>query len=202
MKDEFLRLYLFNNTLLRLRLNNKDPSVRVGAAKDLLLSTLDRFKGTIRLDTINSSYDVGRRLTTLQTMFQYPNFKTKFDYSLTPNLTLDKLWKLKYLLLVLVRHNHLLPNEIERIFNHIEKAKDDIDIYIYIFWQKVVLLNTVAPEIEERDFMPELDAEYNQIKKLSIGDITMRVSSNTEQISYIFKASLTPSGYLYNPPTP
>jgi hypothetical protein len=202
MKDEFLRLYLFNNTLLRLRLNNKDPSVRVGAAKDLLLSTLDRFKGTIRLDTINSSYDVGRRLTTLQTMFQYPNFKTKFDYSLTPTLTLDKLWKLKYLLLVLVRHNHLLPNEIERIFNHIEKAKDDIDIYIYIFWQKVVLLNTVAPEIEERDFMPELDAEYNQIKKLSIGDITRRVSSNTEQISYIFKASLTPSGYLYNPPTP
>ena len=28
------------------------------------------------------------------------------------------------------------------------------------------------------------------------------LSENTELIAHIFKASLTPSGYLYNPPTP
>lgn len=29
-----------------------------------------------------------------------------------------------------------------------------------------------------------------------------KTTSNTEEITYVFKASLTPSGYLYNPPTP
>lgn len=77
-------------------------------------------------------------------MFKYPNFKSKFEYATTENLTVDKLWKLKYLLLVLVRSNQLFPQEVERLLNHIEKAKEDIDIYLYIFWQKVVLLNTVA----------------------------------------------------------
>lgn len=75
-------------------------------------------------------------------------------------------------------------------------------MYLYIFWQRVVLLNTVAPEGEQRDSLGELETEFTQIKKLSIDDITRRVSSNTDQIVYVFKASLTPSGYLYNPPTP
>lgn len=59
-----------------------------------------------------------------------------------------------------------------------------------------------AEFMNNEKYMPYLEKEFAQIKKLSIADITKRVSSNTDLISYVFKASLTPSGYLYNPPTP
>lgn len=202
MKDEFIRLFLFSNTILRLRLSSKDPDIKVNMAKELLMSTLGHFKGTIRVDPLNDPYDLGRKMGTLQTNFKFVNFKDKFNYALGGNFSTDKLWKLKYLLLVLVRYNKLLPSEIERVLNHIEQGKENIDIYIYIFWQKVALLNTVATEVEAYDFITELDAEFAQIKQLSIADITKGVSSNTDQICFVFKASLTPSGYLYSPPTP
>lgn len=44
--------------------------------------------------------------------------------------------------------------------------------------------------------------EYDDVKKLNIQSITRKISSNTEFIAYVFKASLTPSGYIYDPPTP
>lgn len=84
----------------------------------------------------------------------------------------------------------------------IENSKEDIDIYLYILWQKVVELAVAAPEIRDQKFLPALEREYNQIKQLKIDDITRRASVNTAQLSYVFKSSLTPSGYLYNPPTP
>jgi hypothetical protein len=46
----------------------------------------------------------------LVTNFKYSNFMDKFNFSLNANLTADKRWKLKYLLLVLVRFNRLLPS--------------------------------------------------------------------------------------------
>lgn len=59
-----------------------------------------------------------------------------------------------------------------------------------------------APEIKDQEFLPQFEREYTKIKQLKIDDITRKVSTNTDQISYVFKASLTPSGYMYNPPTP
>lgn len=202
MKDEFLRLYLFNNTVLKVRLCKNDFDINIDAAKNLLFTTISQFKGVIKNETLSSPYDFGRKLTHLNTIFKYENFKTKFQYTVTESFPVDKIWKLKYLILVMVRYNQMAPSEIEKILSYIDKAREDIDIFVYIFWQSVTLLNTVAAEVNAQEYLPYLDKEYNQIKKLSIADITRKVSANTELISYIFKASLTPSGYLYNPPTP
>lgn len=92
-------------------------------AKELLISTLSHFKGTIRIDPLAEPYDFGRKMTTLQTNFKFVNFKDKFNYALGGNFSTDKLWKLKYLLLVLVRYNKLLPSEIEKVLNLIEQGK-------------------------------------------------------------------------------
>lgn len=119
MKDEFIRLFLFSNSILRLRLSSKDPIINVNLAKELLITTLNHFNGTIRVDSIPTPYDFGRKMTTLQTNFKFVNFKDKFNYGLGGNFTTDKLWKLKYLLLVLVRYNKILPSNIERVLNHI-----------------------------------------------------------------------------------
>jgi hypothetical protein len=56
-------------------------------------------------------------------------------------------WNLKYLILVLIRLNCIGPASVEKILTIIEN--DDIDIYLYIFWQKVVELAMAAPEIRD-----------------------------------------------------
>jgi hypothetical protein len=43
MKDEFLRLYLFNNTILKLRLKKNDINVNTTNAKNLLYTTIKQF---------------------------------------------------------------------------------------------------------------------------------------------------------------
>lgn len=106
------------------------------------------------------------------------------------------------MILVLVRNNSISPPEVEKMLNHIESNMQDIDIYIYIFWQSVSLVGSVNLEIRHESYLTYLDREYTQIKKLGISDITKKITSNTHTICYIFRASLTPSGYLYNAPTP
>ena len=115
----------------------------------------------------------------------------------------DKIWKLKYLILVLIRYNAITPPEVEQLLNHIEGQVEDVDIYIYILWQSVALLGSVNLFNNKfESYSKYLEKEYKQIKKLSIGDITTKISTNSDSIVYVFKAFLTPSGYLYNPPTP
>lgn len=48
MKDEFLRLYLFNNTVLKVRLCKNDFDINIDAAKNLLFTTISQFKGVIK----------------------------------------------------------------------------------------------------------------------------------------------------------
>lgn len=48
----------------------------------------------------------------------------------------------------------------------------------------------------------DIHKEYDSIKKLGINNIMKKLSSNTKSIAYVFKAVLTPSGYLFNPPIP
>ena len=52
---------------------------------------------------------------------------------------MDKVWMIKYLLLVMVRYNHLLPNaiELDEILNKIEEDLNNIDCYLYIIWRTV-----------------------------------------------------------------
>jgi hypothetical protein len=52
-----------------------------------LRSTLDRFKGTIRVDPVSSVYDFGRKMVTLQTNFKFTSFKDKFNFALGGNFT-------------------------------------------------------------------------------------------------------------------
>jgi hypothetical protein len=81
MRDEFLRLYLFNNTIFKIRLCTNDLNVKVESAKNLLYSTMDHFKGTIKNEYV-PLYDFGRKLTNLNTIFKYVNFKDKFNHAL------------------------------------------------------------------------------------------------------------------------
>lgn len=198
MKDEFLRLYLFNNTIFKVKLSSRDVFPMTKARKELL-KIIDSYKGSIQHARLEFPIKFTARFTTLSTLFKYENFKSKFE---TIGLFHDKIWKLKYLILVLVRYGSITPNSVEALLARIEESKEDIDIFIYIFWQSVIALATVAPESRDEDFFKYLQSEYDQIKKLKIKDITDKVGSNTDMISYVFKASLTPSGYLYNPPTP
>ena len=48
MEDDFLRLYLFNNTIVRLKLNELDGIINVNEANNLLLKIITEFKGTIK----------------------------------------------------------------------------------------------------------------------------------------------------------
>jgi len=80
----------------------------------------------------------------------------------------DKIWKIKYLILVLVRYNWLIPSEIDKLMEYIDGAKEDIDIFIYIFWQSVVATGMVGPEIKDQTYLPYLEKQYQEIKKLRI----------------------------------
>lgn len=71
MKDEFLRLYLFNNTVLKVRLCKNDFDINIDAAKNLLFTTISQFKGVIKNEILSASYDFGRKLTHLNTIFKY-----------------------------------------------------------------------------------------------------------------------------------
>ncbi len=98
------------------------------------------FKGTIECSLLQKPYELNKTLTSFKTIFKYSDFKNKLIHSISD---IDKIWKLKYLILVLIRGNAISPPEIDEIMNHIEANRDDIDIYIYILWQSVSLLGTV-----------------------------------------------------------
>lgn len=68
----------------------------------------------------------------------------------------DKIWKLKYLILVLIRYNYITPPEVEKLLDHIEGNLQDIDIYIYILWQSVALLGGVSPIVKETSYLKHL----------------------------------------------
>ena len=44
--------------------------------------------------------------------------------------------------------------------------------------------------------------EFETLKKLDTTKITQRLMKDTDLIIYVFRVSLTPSGYLFNQPTP
>lgn len=68
----------------------------------------------------------------------------------------DKVWKLKYLILVLVRNNVLSPSEIDKLTTFFEANMEDIDIYIYILWQEVSLLGTVNLDVRINSYLSYL----------------------------------------------
>ena len=104
---------------------------------------------------------------------------------------------------MLIRYNYISPPEVEKLLDLIEVNLKDIDIFIYIFWQSVIMMSGVNRNtIKEEDYLKHLDSEYDQVKKLGMSHNTNKISANTDSIVYVFKAFLTPSGYLYNAPTP
>lgn len=55
---------------------------------------------------------------------------------------------------------------------------------------------------QEKRFYKYLLEEFESLKKMDISNILKKMMSDTDIIIYIFRVSLTPSGYLINPPTP
>lgn len=65
----------------------------------------------------------------------YNKFLKKIDVK--NEATRDKVWMIKYLLLVMVRYNYLLPiaEELDVILNKIEEDIEHIDCYLYVLWK-------------------------------------------------------------------
>jgi len=113
MDDEFLRLFLFNNTIFTIKLSSKSTEANIKNTETFISSLMNEFRGAIKLSSAAEPYDFGRKLTTLTTAFKYKNFIDKFEYgSNEKDFPADKRWKLKFLILVLVRSNKLLPSQI------------------------------------------------------------------------------------------
>ncbi len=51
--------------------------------------------------------------------FKYNLFVNKFKYFPPKNFTNDKVWKLKYLILVLIRFNSLSPPYVEKLLEYV-----------------------------------------------------------------------------------
>jgi hypothetical protein len=90
--------------------------------------------------------------------------------------------------------------DVSKILSKIDERIESIDIYIYIFWRVTTSMYGVIDK--DISFMEYIEREFEKIKKLNIESIIKKISSNTDFIAYIFKANLTPSGYIYNAPTP
>ena len=115
---------------------------------------------------------------------------------------MDKVWMIKYLLLVMVRHNYLLPTskELDVILNKVEEDLEHIDCYLYTLWR--VATNMWGYNNEKKRFYQYMLEESETAKKMKAEDIMKRIWYSSETITYIFRASLTPSGYIFNAPTP
>jgi hypothetical protein len=149
MKDQFFRLFLFNNSIFRVSLDENKGFLNFKPAKTVFLKLTQDYKGSIEYVRLERPIAFGNRATRMLTYFKYPTFRDKFKIPF-PNFTEDKVWKLKYLILVLIRFNCIGPASVEKILTIIEDAKEDIDIYLYILWQKVVELAMAAPEIKDQ----------------------------------------------------
>lgn len=79
MKDEFLRLFLFNNTIFKLRLNENDPTLNVTEANNLLYNITNWFQGTIEHSISPHQILFEKKLTNLSTLFKFVNFKDKLS---------------------------------------------------------------------------------------------------------------------------
>lgn len=96
-------------------------------------------------------------MNTLNTIFKYQNFKSRLNIALTEHHDPDKIWKVKYLILVLVRNNFLSPPEIGKLLDFIESNIEDLDIFIYIFWQSTTILGTVNLEKKQDSYLRYLE---------------------------------------------
>lgn len=95
-------------------MTDANPEIRVDKARERIHRLINDFKGTINCFKVQKPMDVSRRLTSLSTIFKYKSFKDKMSVSLS-SIEDDKLWKIKYMILVLIRYNCLLPSEVEGI---------------------------------------------------------------------------------------
>lgn len=70
---------------------------------------MNDFKGTVDCVPLEKPWDLNKKVTSLNSTFRYQNFKSKLNFAINLNHDLDKIWKLKYLILVLVRNNYISP---------------------------------------------------------------------------------------------
>lgn len=101
----------------------------------------------------------------------------------------------------MVRYNKLNPHEITELLQLIEDNKDSLDVFLFIFWRTSTSI--WGYQRSDMRFLQYLIIEFKKNTELQGVNIIMKkMTENTELIAQVFRASLTPSGYLYNPPTP
>jgi hypothetical protein len=77
-------------------------------------------------------------LKVLASEMDYKKFESFNQLHLSQEIQ-DKIWMIKYLILVMVRNNYIIPNskEIGTIEKCIEEIKDEnyYDCYLYVLWR-------------------------------------------------------------------
>lgn len=141
-RNHFLRYFLFNNSILRISLKVNDelksgyfPASETYRKLESLCST---FEGTVKISKRSTFY---KQKFGLRFLSQRMDFQT-LDRVKMQELSVedqDKLWIIKYLILVLVRYNYIIPTESEvgEIIKCIEnnKKSENIDCYLYVLWR-------------------------------------------------------------------
>lgn len=160
---------------------------------------LDRFKGIYPCEDLTKEIDFGLTMRSFEKQFNYKRF---LEFLRLEGLeTNDKVWKIKYFILIMVRFNKLHPREITELLQLIEDNQDSLDIFLFIFWRTSTSI--WGYQRLDMKFFEYLVKEFRKNKQLQgVNVIMKRMTENTELIAHVFRASLTPSGYLYNPPTP
>lgn len=106
----------------------KSMNYSIVNAIDKIDAMIDKYKRTIEFiarPTLYKPKDPRYTLRNLAKHFQFEKFLKIFRNH--PQLTIehyDKIWKIKYLLLVMARFNHILPYEIDEIINHLEEPEN------------------------------------------------------------------------------
>ena len=200
-QNYFIRYFLFNNTIFKINLlDDSAEGYSVKAADEQLSKLCEKFKGTIPVDSLGGLHQSKFKFRTLGTYMDYGKFLRKISHK--DKAIMDKVWMIKYLLLVMVRSNYLLPTteELDEILNKIEEDLQHVDSYLYIIWKTAT--NMWGYTNEGQRFYQYMLEESENVKKMKVKDIMNRMLNQSDLITYIFRASLTPSGYLFNAPTP
>ena len=85
---------------------------------------------------IEERWNLSKSYKHFNTIFKYSDFETKLSRSIVA-IDKDLIWKLKYLILVLIRYNAMSPLEVPNLLAFIEETMEHFGIHLYILWQRV-----------------------------------------------------------------
>ena len=76
VNDEFFRLFLYGNTIVKVKIErSEEQRAKWEASEDLFTKIIGQFKGTIDMAYLESPWDLSKKLSSLNTIFKYKDFR-------------------------------------------------------------------------------------------------------------------------------